>query len=96
MNKFRQNLTEVSAYHMIVWRGIVISHFYFIYLFFCLEQNSTTILLKLHKMIKDIERKCSVQEPSLYLAYFFFKNYFPLLNFLVWGITPKLRGQVNK
>ena len=33
---------------------------------FCLKHNSKTIqgiLLKLHRVIKDIERKCSVQEP---------------------------------
>ena len=34
--------------------------------FSCPENNSKTIegtLLKLHKIIKDIERKCNVQEP---------------------------------
>ena len=35
-------------------------------LHFCLEHNSKAIqgiLLKLHEMIKDLERKCSIQEP---------------------------------
>ena len=62
--------------------GLRPSHFY-------PEHNSKTIqgmLLKLHRVIKNSERKCSVQE--LCLAYLF--NCFPLINFLVRGITPKL------
>ena len=48
----------------------------------------------LHKMIKDVERKCSRQKPQLYLAYFL--NYFPLLNFLVRDITPEvLKGSYS-
>ena len=49
---------------------------------FCPEHNSKTIsgiLLKLHKMIKDVERKCSIQETKFNLAYF--SSYFPFIKF---------------
>ena len=44
------------------------------------------ILLQLHKMIKDIERECNVQEPFSILLCLFF----PLLSCIVLSITSNL------
>ena len=51
---------------------------------FCPNQG---MLLNLHKMIKDVEKKCCIQKNFTLPRYM---NYFPILNFLVRSLTPEV------